>query len=111
MLTSPSVWGLILAYGCQGYAFYVYYNWFYFYAVKVRGLHMMEAAAWASAPFLAMAILSPVDGWFSDHLSRGSGRRQGRFYPVLRRLALSPILFLSGCHLASSVIALPRVTL
>ena len=22
--------GLILAYGCQGYAFYVYYNWFYF---------------------------------------------------------------------------------
>src|ERR1700731_5224707 len=32
MLTSLSVWSLILAYGLQGYTFYVYYNWFYFYA-------------------------------------------------------------------------------
>ena len=51
MLTSASVWGLILGYGFQGYAFYVYYNWFYFYAVKVRGLDIMHAAAWTSAPF------------------------------------------------------------
>ena len=35
MLTSVSVWALILGYGFQGYAFYVYYNWFYFYAVKI----------------------------------------------------------------------------
>src|SRR6202047_889617 len=29
MLSSISVWGLILGYGCQGYAFYAYFNWFY----------------------------------------------------------------------------------
>ena len=111
MLTSPSVWGLILAYGCQGYAFYVYYNWFYFYAVKVRGLHMMEAAAWTSAPFLAMAMLSPVGGWFSDHLSRRSGRRQGRIYAVWLGMGVSAILLLAGSHLTITVIALPMIAL
>ena len=29
MFSSLSVWALILGYGFQGYAFYVYYNWFY----------------------------------------------------------------------------------
>jgi ACS family glucarate transporter-like MFS transporter len=111
MLTSPSVWGLILAYGCQGYAFYVYYNWFYFYAVKVRGLHMMEAAAWTSAPFLAMAILSPVGGWFSDHLSRRSGRRQGRIYAVWLGMGVSAILLLAGSHLTITMIALLMIAL
>jgi ACS family glucarate transporter-like MFS transporter len=111
MLTSSSVWGLILAYGCQGYAFYVYYNWFYFYAVKVRGLHMMEAAAWTSAPFLAMAVLSPVGGWFSDRLSRRSGRRQGRIYAVWLGMGVSAILLLAGSHLTITVIALPMIAL
>jgi MFS transporter, ACS family, glucarate transporter len=111
MLSSPSVWGLILAYGCQGYAFYVYYNWFYFYAVKVRGLQMMEAAAWTSAPFLAMAVLSPVGGWFSDHLSRRSGRRQGRIYAVWLGMGVSALLLLTGSHLRVTVIALPMIAL
>jgi len=111
MLASSSVWGLILAYGCQGYAFYVYYNWFYFYAVKVRGLKMMEAAAWTSAPFLAMALLSPVGGWFSDHLSRRAGRRQGRIYTVWLGMGVSAILLLTGSHLTITMIALPMIAL
>ena len=76
MLTSLSVWSLILGYGLQGYTFYVYYNWFYFYAVKVRGLGIMQAAIWTSAPFLAMALLSPVGGWFSDRVARFTDRRK-----------------------------------
>jgi MFS transporter, ACS family, glucarate transporter len=111
MLSSGSVWSLILAYGLQGYAFYVYYNWFYFYAVKVRGLQMMEAAAWTSMPFLAMAVLSPAGGWFSDRLSRRSGRRKGRIYAVWVGMALSAVLLLSGSHLKVTVVALPMIAL
>ena len=111
MLSSLSVWGLILAYGCQGYAFYVYYNWFYFYAVKVRGLQMMQAAAWTSAPFLAMALLSPVGGWFSDRLSRRSGRRQGRIWAVWLGMGVSAVLLILGSHLSITVVALPMIAL
>jgi ACS family glucarate transporter-like MFS transporter len=110
-LSSFSVWGLILGYACQGYAFYVYYNWFYFYAVKVRGLHLMQAAVWTSAPFLAMALLSPVGGWFSDRVARTSTRRRGRLTAVWLGMGVSAALLLCGSHIPVTVIALPMIAL
>lgn len=111
MLTSVSVWGLILGYGFQGYTFYVYYNWFYFYAVKVRGLGIMQAAVWTSAPFLAMALLSPVGGWFSDRVARFSDRRKGRLAAVWLGMGASALLLYAGNHLSVTVIALPMIAL
>lgn len=111
MLTSVSVWGLILGYGCQGYAFYVYYNWFYFYAVKMRGLGIMPAAAWTSAPFFAMAVLSPVGGWFSDRLTRITDRRRARQIAVWLGMGLGALLLYSGNHLNATAVALPMIAL
>jgi MFS transporter, ACS family, glucarate transporter len=108
---SMSVWGLILAYGCQGYAFYVYYNWFYFYAVKVRGLDLMHAAAWTSAPFFAMAVLSPIGGWFSDRVARVSDRRKGRLAAVWAGMGLAALLLYTGNHLSITAVALPMIAL
>jgi MFS transporter, ACS family, glucarate transporter len=111
MLGSLSVWALILAYGFQGYAFYVYYNWFYFYAVKLRGLDLMHAAAWTSAPFLAMAVLSPVGGWFSDRVARVSDRRKGRLAAVWVGMGIAALLLYTGNHLSLTVLALPMIAL
>jgi ACS family glucarate transporter-like MFS transporter len=111
MLSSTSVWGLILGYGFQGYAFYVYYNWFYFYAVKVRVLGVMRAAAWTSAPFLAMALLSPVGGWFSDWIARTSDRRTGRRVAVWLGMGIAGIFLYIGAHLRVTVVALPLIAL
>jgi len=111
MLGNLSVWGLILGYGLQGYTFYVYYNWFYFYAVKMRGLGIMQAAAWTSAPFLAMALLSPVGGWLSDRVSRATDRRKGRLAAVWLGMGISALLLYCGNHLSVTVIALPMIAL
>jgi MFS transporter, ACS family, glucarate transporter len=111
MFSSLSVWGLILGYGCQGYAFYVYYNWFYFYAVKMRGLDTMHAAAWTSSPFLAMAVLSPVGGWFSDRVARVTDRRRGRIAAVWLGMGLAATLLYSGNHASVTAIALPMIAL
>ena len=111
ILSNSSVWGLILGYGLQGYTFYVYYNWFYFYAVRVRGLGIMQAAAWTSAPFLAMAILSPVGGWFSDRIARATDRRKGRVTAVWLGMGISALLLYGGNHLSVTVIALPMIAL
>jgi ACS family glucarate transporter-like MFS transporter len=102
---------LILGYGCQGYAFYVYYNWFYFYAVKMRGLDIMHAAAWTSAPFLAMAVLSPVGGWFSDRVARVTDRRKGRLAAVWVGMGIAALLLYTGNHLTLTVVALPMIAL
>jgi ACS family glucarate transporter-like MFS transporter len=111
LLSSLSVWGLILGYGFQGYAFYVYYNWFYFYAVKVRGLDLMHAAAWTSAPFFAMALLSPVGGWFSDRVARISDRRKGRLAAVWLGMGAAALLLYTGNHVSVTVAALPMIAL
>ena len=111
MLSSVSVWGLILGYLCQGYAFYVYYNWFYFYAVQVRGLGLLAAAVWTSAPFLSMAVLAPVGGWFSDRIARRSTRRRGRLTAVWLGMGVSTILLLLGSHLNVTAVALPMIAL
>jgi MFS family permease len=106
-----SVWGLILGYLCQGYAFYVYYNWFYFYAVQVRGLGLLAAAVWTSAPFLSMTVLAPVGGWFSDRVARHSSRRRGRLTAVWLGMGVSTILLLLGSHLTVAAVALPMIAL
>jgi len=111
MLTSVSVWGLILGYGFQGYAFYVYYNWFYFYAVKMRGLGIMQAAEWTSAPFLAMAVLSPVGGWFSDRLTQVTDRRRARHTAVWLGMGMAALLLYTGNHLSVTAVALPMIAL
>src|SRR6202047_2722055 len=111
MLTSVSVWGLVLGYGFQGYAFYVYYNWFYYYAVKQRGLDIMHAAAWTSAPFFAMALLSPVGGWFSDRIARVSDRRTGRRVAVWMGMGVAALPLYIGNHLSVTVVALPMIAL
>jgi ACS family glucarate transporter-like MFS transporter len=111
MFSSVSVWALILGYGFQGYAFYVYYNWFYFYSVKMRGLDLMHAAVWTSAPFLAMAVLSPVGGWFSDRVARVSDRRRGRLLAVWVGMGVAALLLYTGNHLSVTVVALPMIAL
>jgi len=111
MFSSVSVWALILGYGFQGYAFYVYYNWFYFYAVKMRGLDLMHAAVWTSAPFLAMAVLSPAGGWFSDRVARVSDRRRGRLLAVWVGMGVAALLLYTGNHLSVTVVALPMIAL
>jgi MFS transporter, ACS family, glucarate transporter len=111
ILSSRSVWGLILGYGFQGYTFYVYYNWFYFYAVKVRHLGLMQAAIWTSAPFLAMALLSPIGGWFSDRIARVSTRRRGRLTAVWLGMGVSAALLFAGTHITTTVVALPMIAL
>ncbi len=109
MLTSVSVWGLILGYACQGYAFYVYYNWFYLYAVKVRNLPLMQAAVWTSIPFVSIAVLSAIGGLLSDRISKKLGRRRGRQCAVWLGMGLSATLLYLGSHISDSAIALPLI--
>jgi MFS transporter, ACS family, glucarate transporter len=106
MLSSQSVWGLILGYGCHGYAFYVYYNWLYIYAVRVRGLAVMRAALWTSAPFVAMFLLSPLGGWSSDRLTVRLGKRRGRRYTVWVGMGVSATLLGIGGNARNASLAL-----
>jgi ACS family glucarate transporter-like MFS transporter len=78
MLSSGSVWALISSAFCIGYPAYIFYTWFYIYLVRVRGLTVMQGGVWGSAPFVAITLLAPLGGWFSDRAVARFGHRRGR---------------------------------
>ncbi len=106
MLSSVSVWGLILSYFCIAYPAYIYYTWFFIYLVRVRGLTVTQGGFWGSTPFLAIALLTPWGGWLSDRAVVRFGRRRGRQSVVWFGVACSATLLWLGSHTANNTLAI-----
>jgi len=98
MLTRRSVLGLMLSYFCIGFVAYIFYTWFFIYLVRVRSLTVKQGGFWGSTPFIAVALLAPLGGWFSDRAVRGLGKRRGRQTAVWLGVALSAALLALGGH-------------
>lgn len=78
LAATPTVWWLVASYSCLGYVAYIYMSWFYLYLVNVRDFDVLRGAWYASAPFLAIAVLCPLGGWATDRLAAARGVDQGR---------------------------------
>jgi len=98
LLTSRSAWGLMLSYFCEGYPNYIFYTWFFLYLVNVRGLTITQGSFWGATPFLAILLLSPLGGWFSDRAVAWLGKRRGRQCTVWLGMTLSGLLLAAGAH-------------
>jgi ACS family glucarate transporter-like MFS transporter len=96
ILSSPNVWILSLAYFCFGYVAWVFFSWFYLYLAKVRGLDLKASALYATLPFLAMAVCSPLGGAISDALTKRFGPRLGRCSVAVVGFLLTAIFIILG---------------
>jgi ACS family glucarate transporter-like MFS transporter len=96
ILSSPTVWMLSLAYFCFGYVAWVFFSWFYLYLARVRGLDLKASSLYATLPFLAMAICSPLGGAVSDALVKHLGPRMGRCSIAILGFALTSIFIVFG---------------
>jgi ACS family glucarate transporter-like MFS transporter len=105
MLSTPSVWGLILGYLCQGYPIYFFHTWFFIYLIRVRGFTVAQGGSWGSTPYLAIALLAPLGGWFSDLAVSRIGKRRGRQVAVWLGMGGSAALIWIGSHSASAHLA------
>ncbi len=106
MLSSVSVWGLILSYFCICYPAYIYYTWFFIYLVRVRGLTVTQGGLWGSAPFLAITLLAPLGGCVSDRSVARFGKRRGRQSAVWLGVACSASLLWVGAQTANNSLAI-----
>lgn len=111
IMASPTVWSLLLSYSCQGYAAYIFYNWFYIYLVRVRGLTLMQGGLWGSTPFMAMTVLAPVGGWFSDRAVGKFGRHRGRQFGAWLGMGTSAVLLWTGAQTTNYTLAIPLLAL
>lgn len=69
---------LSLSYFCYGYVAYIFFTWFFKYLSDVRGLNLKSSALYATLPFIAMALASPLGGLVSDKLLHVVGKRAAR---------------------------------
>jgi len=96
ILTSPTVWMLSLAYFCFGYVAWIFFGWFYLYLARVRGLDLKSSSFYATLPFLAMALCSPLGGAVSDALAKHLGARLGRSSVAVFAFALTAVFIIFG---------------
>jgi ACS family glucarate transporter-like MFS transporter len=110
ILSSLNVWILSFAYFCFGYVAAVFFGWFYLYLARVRGLDLKSSSLYATLPFLAMAVCSPLGGIISDALTKSLGSRLGRCTICVIGFALTAVFVIAGSaardtRLASMVLA------
>jgi ACS family glucarate transporter-like MFS transporter len=96
ILTTANVWILSFAYFCFGYVAWVFFGWFYLYLARVRGLDLKSSSLYATLPFLAMAICSPLGGAVSDALTKQFGARLGRCSVAVTGFALTAVFIVFG---------------
>ena len=111
ILSNRSVWGLTISHFCLVYPVYIFFTWFFIYLVRVRGITISKASFWASAPFVANAILVPLWGWLSDAAVHRLDRRRGRRLVALLAIAFSAALLVSGSHTANNAWSLSQLAL
>jgi MFS transporter, ACS family, glucarate transporter len=109
--TTPTVWWLVMSYGCLGYVAYIYMSWFYLYLVNVRGFGVLRGAVFASGPFLAMAVSCPLGGWVTDRLAARYGVNRGRALVGGIGMALAAVSIVVGAFIDSPYAAIVFLSL
>lgn len=90
---------LTISYFCMNYVFYLFFNWFFFYLVEIRGFGTQQAGLFTSALWMIGAVAGIAGGALCDWLARTRGMRLGP-----RWLALVSLLF-SGAFLVAGALA------
>jgi ACS family glucarate transporter-like MFS transporter len=103
---TPTVWWLVASYSCLGYVAYVYMSWFYLYLVDVRDFDVLRGAWYASAPFLAIAVLCPLGGWATDRLVAARGIDHGRRLVGGAGMGLAALVIVLGAYSDSPLAAI-----
>lgn len=105
-LKNVNLWILVVSYFLQGYVTYIFYTWFYLYVVTVRHVSILQSGYWASIPFIAVALMTPLGGLFSDRIIRILDYPWGRRLPVLLGTTASAVLLSSGARTESAPMAI-----
>ena len=111
ILTTPTVWWLVLSYTCLGYVAYIYMSWFYLYLVNVRGFAILQGAFFASAPFVAMTIFCPLGGWVTDRLAEKYGINWGRASVGGTGMILAALCIIIGANVEAPYVAIGFLSL
>lgn len=80
---------IAISYFCMNYVFYLFFSWFFFYLVDVRGFSASDAGMFTAAQWILGAVGATVGGFGCDMLVRKFGIRLATRYQSMVALILS----------------------
>ena len=95
-LKNRNVLLITLSYFCMNYVFYLFFSWFFFYLVDVKGFSNEEAGILTAAQWVFGAIGATAGGILCDYLVGRYGLRYGPKRLVMTALILSAIFLWVG---------------
>lgn len=95
-LRNKNVLLITISYFCMNYVFYLFFNWFFFYLVDVKGFSAQDAGFLTAALWILGAIGATFGGFVCDALVRRFGIRLGPRYLTITALLLSAVFLFVG---------------
>ncbi len=96
---------LTASYFCMNYVFYLFFNWFFYYLVEIRGIEEERAGALNAAQWLIGAVGATLGGLLCDRMMQRFGARQGsRVLPIVG-LVGSALLLVAGAWTTEPMLA------
>lgn len=87
---------ITISYFCMNYVFYLFFSWFFFYLVDVKGVSATEAGILTAAQWVLGAIGATMGGILCDILVTRLGLRRGPRWLIMTALILSAAFLYVG---------------
>ena len=98
VLRRPAMLALTGSYFCMNYVFYLFFNWFYYYLVEIRGFSAQDGGWFTGAQWLVGGATAVLGGWLSDRCTRRWGPRLGHRLVIMGGLVLCGLLLVLGAR-------------
>jgi ACS family glucarate transporter-like MFS transporter len=95
-LKDKNVLLITVSYFCMNYVFYLFFSWFFFYLVDVKGFSATDAGMLTAALWILGAVGATAGGFICDFLVRRLGMRLGPRYLTMTALILSAVFLYIG---------------
>ncbi|MGW2324953.1 MFS transporter [Streptomyces sp. NPDC001700] len=93
LLTNKRLWGMYIGQFASASVLFFFLTWFPSYLVEEKGMGIIKAGFWASAPYLAALVGTLAGGAWSDRmLNNGRSRTVARKLPVMIGFVLASII-------------------
>lgn len=104
-LKNRNVLLITISYFCMNYVFYLFFSWFFFYLVDVKGVSATDAGMLTAAQWALGAIGATAGGVLCDLLVRRLGLRRGPRWLIMTALILSATFLYAGAMVENPLVS------
>jgi len=111
VLSHPGLLAITGSYFCMNYVFYLFFNWFFYYLVDIRGLPHQVGGYFTGAQWIVGSITASLGGALCDRLCARFGPRAGCRITIVGGLLVCAPLLVAGAMVTDPILAVTLLSL